>query len=174
MFAQILAAGGDTGIDTHWLAIALDDLQARLLAGEDQVDLMEDLITLAVVPNLGVDAQKLIDYADEHLSAEAAAAANAVVAPDDPPRRAQDDVGHSGCRHEAGQPGGAPFLCRPAERRELRRGPCVHEHRGIAGLSGRLALPAVAHAPGGGQQPALPELRVLPQAVGRKRCPRRP
>lgn len=80
MFAQILAAGGDTGIDTHWLAIALDDLQARLLAGEDQVDLMEDLITLAVVPNLGVDAQKLIDYADEHLSAEAAAAANAVVA----------------------------------------------------------------------------------------------
>ena len=80
MFAQIMAAGGDTGIDTHWLAIALDDLQARLLAGEDQVDLMEDLITLAVVPNMGVDAQILIDYANEHLSADAAAAANAVVA----------------------------------------------------------------------------------------------
>ena len=80
MLAQNLAASGDTGIDTHWLAIALDDLQARLLAGEDQVDLMEDLITLAVVPNLGVDAQKLIDYANEHLSADAAAAANAVVA----------------------------------------------------------------------------------------------
>ena len=80
MFAQIMAAGGDTGIDTHWLAIALDDLQARLVAGEDQVDLMEDLMTLAVVPNMGVDAQNLIDYANEHLSAEAAAAANAVVA----------------------------------------------------------------------------------------------
>lgn len=80
MLAQNLAASGDAGIDTHWLAIALDDLQARLLAGEDQVDLMEDLITLAVVPNLGVDAQKLIDYANEHLSADAAAAANAVVA----------------------------------------------------------------------------------------------
>ena len=80
MLAQVMAAGGDTGIDTHWLAIALDDLQARLVAGEDQVDLMEDLITLAVVPNMGVDAQNLIDYANEHLSAEAAAAANAVVA----------------------------------------------------------------------------------------------
>lgn len=80
MLAQVMAAGDDAGIDTHWLAIALDDLQARLLAGEDQVDLMEDLITLAVVPNLGVDAQELIDYANEHLSADAAAAANAVVA----------------------------------------------------------------------------------------------
>jgi len=80
MFAQNLAASGDTGIDTHWLAIALNDLQARLTAGEDQVDLMEDLITLSVVPNMGVDAQSLIDYANEHLSAEAAAAANAVVA----------------------------------------------------------------------------------------------
>ena len=79
-FAQILAASGDSGIDAHWLAIALNDLQARLTAGEDQVDLMEDLITLSVVPNMGVDAQVLIDYANEHLSADAAAAANAVVA----------------------------------------------------------------------------------------------
>ena len=44
------------------------------MAGEDQVDLMEDLITLSVVPNIGVDAQNLIDYADDHLSAETAAA----------------------------------------------------------------------------------------------------
>ncbi|MCU0501600.1 MAG: alpha/beta hydrolase [Anaerolineae bacterium] len=80
MFAQALAAGSDSGIDTHWLAIALNDLQARLTAGEDQVDLMEDLITLSVVPNMGADAQNLIDYANEHLSAEAAKAANAVVA----------------------------------------------------------------------------------------------
>ncbi len=64
MFAQVQAAGGDSSIDTQWLAIALEDLQARLVAGEDQVDLMEDLITLSVVPNLGVDAQNLIDYAD--------------------------------------------------------------------------------------------------------------
>ncbi len=78
--AQILAASGDSGIDTHWLAIALNDLQARLRAGEDQVALMEDLITLSVVPNMGVDAQVLIDYANEHLSANAAKAANAVVA----------------------------------------------------------------------------------------------
>ena len=80
MFAQALAAGGDSGIDMQWLSIALNDLQARLVGGEDQVDLMEDLITLSVVPNRGVAAQNLIDYADEHLSAEAAAAANAVVA----------------------------------------------------------------------------------------------
>jgi len=79
-FAQILAASGDSGIDTHWLAIALNDLQARLRAGEDQVALMEDLITLSVVPNMGVDAQVLIDYANEHLSADAAKAANATVA----------------------------------------------------------------------------------------------
>ncbi len=58
----------------------LDDLQARLVGGEDQVDLMEDLITLSVAPNRGVAAQNLIDYAGAHLSAEAAAAANAVVA----------------------------------------------------------------------------------------------
>ena len=38
------------------------------MAGEDQVDLMEDLITLSVVPNMGVDAQVLIDYANEHLT----------------------------------------------------------------------------------------------------------
>jgi hypothetical protein len=79
-FAQAMAADAESGIDIHWLAIVLNDLQARLVAGEDQVDLMEDLITLSVVPNAGVGAEYLIDYADEHLSAAAAEAANAVVA----------------------------------------------------------------------------------------------
>jgi hypothetical protein len=78
--AQTAASATDAGIDTQWLAVVLGDLAARLAAGDDQADLMEALLRLAVVPNTGTTGQALIDYADGNLSAAAAAAANAVVA----------------------------------------------------------------------------------------------
>lgn len=73
------AAGADAGIDGQWLSIVLGDLAARLVAGENQADLMEALLRLAVVPNMGTTAQVLTDFADGNLSASAAEAANAVV-----------------------------------------------------------------------------------------------
>lgn len=78
--AQVLSASKDTSLDTSWISIVLNDLQARLLKGEDQVDLMGELVTLSVVPNAGVDGKYLVAYANEHLSPAAAQAANAVVA----------------------------------------------------------------------------------------------
>jgi hypothetical protein len=60
-----MVAGGDTGIDTHWLAIALDIFQARLVAGGSG-RLYGRSITLSVAQH-GVDAQTPIDYANEHL-----------------------------------------------------------------------------------------------------------
>jgi pimeloyl-ACP methyl ester carboxylesterase len=74
------AAKADPGIDTQWLAVVLEDFRARLVAGENQADLMEDLLYLSVLPNTGTDAQVLVDFADEHLSPSAAEAANAVAA----------------------------------------------------------------------------------------------
>jgi pimeloyl-ACP methyl ester carboxylesterase len=73
------AAEADPGIDTQWLAIVLEDFRARLVTGENEADLMEDLLYLSVLPNTGTDAQVLVDFADEHLSPAAAEAATAVV-----------------------------------------------------------------------------------------------
>jgi pimeloyl-ACP methyl ester carboxylesterase len=72
------AAKGQAGIDTQWLAVVLGDLAARLQTGENQADLMEALLQLAVVPNKGTTAKDLTDYANAALSADAATAANAV------------------------------------------------------------------------------------------------
>ena len=69
--AQIFAAEEEEGLDVHWVSIVLTDLQARLLAGGDQDDLIKDLITLSVLPNVGVDAQLLSDFATAQLSAAA-------------------------------------------------------------------------------------------------------
>lgn len=77
--AQATAAQAPAGIDGQWLAVVLGDLSARLLAGEDQADLMEALLRLAVVPNQGTTAQVLTDYATDHLSPAAAEAAEAIV-----------------------------------------------------------------------------------------------
>jgi hypothetical protein len=78
--AQGVAAQADPGLDTQWISIALNDLAARFGAGEDQADLIEDLLNLAVLPNSGTTADLLTTFADQHLSESAAAAANAVVA----------------------------------------------------------------------------------------------
>jgi pimeloyl-ACP methyl ester carboxylesterase len=77
--AQAAAAQADAGFDTQWLSVVLSDLAARLQAGENQADLMEALLRLAVVPNSGTRAQNLIDYADGNLSPAAAEDANTVV-----------------------------------------------------------------------------------------------
>ena len=76
--AQAAAANAQAGIDSQWLSVVLGDLAARLVAGENQADLMEALLRLAVVPNTGTTAQVLTDYANGNLSASAAEAANAV------------------------------------------------------------------------------------------------
>ena len=81
------AARANPGIDTQWVSVVLDDLRARLLAGQDQAALMEDLLYLSVLPNTGTTAQILVDFANEHLSQSAADQANAVVG-----QMAQNDV----------------------------------------------------------------------------------
>lgn len=80
MLAHILAADAESNIDTHWVSIVLDDFQARLLAGGNQADLIEDLIHLSVLPNTGTDAQLLLDFANKRLSKTAAEKANTLVA----------------------------------------------------------------------------------------------
>jgi pimeloyl-ACP methyl ester carboxylesterase len=77
--AQIAASAAGSGLDIQWLSIVLGDFSARLNAGEDQASLMEDILYLSVLPNTGTTAQNLIDFANTHLSASAAEAANAVV-----------------------------------------------------------------------------------------------
>jgi pimeloyl-ACP methyl ester carboxylesterase len=76
--AQNAAAQQQASLDGQWLTVALGDLAVRLAKGEDQADLMEALLRLAVVPNTGTTPQDLVDYANGNLSPEAAEAANAV------------------------------------------------------------------------------------------------
>jgi pimeloyl-ACP methyl ester carboxylesterase len=76
--AQASAAQADAGINSQWLSVVLGDLAARLQAGENQADLMEALLRLTVMPNIGTTAQNLTDYANANLSPAAAKDANAV------------------------------------------------------------------------------------------------
>jgi pimeloyl-ACP methyl ester carboxylesterase len=69
-----------SSIDGQWVTLVLGDLAARLEAGENQADLMEALLRLSVVPNIGPSAQNLTDYADAYLSPSAATAAKALAA----------------------------------------------------------------------------------------------
>ena len=77
--AQQAASAVETGVDVQWVSIVLNDLEDRYLAGEDQDGLIASLVVLSVVPNKGTDAQALVDFADKHLSAQAAQAADALV-----------------------------------------------------------------------------------------------
>jgi pimeloyl-ACP methyl ester carboxylesterase len=76
--AQNAAKQQQTSLDGQWLTVALGDLAVRVAKGENQADLMEALLRLAVVPNSGTTAQDLVEYANGNLSPEAATAANAV------------------------------------------------------------------------------------------------
>jgi pimeloyl-ACP methyl ester carboxylesterase len=78
--AQNAAAEKDKTVDTQWITIALGDLALRLLKGENQADLMEALLRLAVVPNTGSTAQDLVDWAEENLSPTSAIYARTVAA----------------------------------------------------------------------------------------------
>lgn len=77
--AQAAASKPQPGIDGQWLSIVLGDLATRFLAGENQADLMEALLRLAVAPNMGTTADVLTRYANGNLTASAADAANAIV-----------------------------------------------------------------------------------------------
>jgi pimeloyl-ACP methyl ester carboxylesterase len=76
--AQNAASQQQTSLDGQWLTVVLGDLAVRVAKGENQADLMEALLRLAVVPNSGTTAQDLVEYANGNLSPEAATAANAV------------------------------------------------------------------------------------------------
>jgi len=78
--AQSATVTQQTSLDGQWMSVALGDLAARVTAGENQADLMEALLRLAVVPNTGTSPQSLVAYANQNLSPDAAAAANALAA----------------------------------------------------------------------------------------------
>ena len=128
-------AQAEAGIDSQWLSVVLGDLAARLQAGENQADLMEALLRLAVVPNRGTTAQDLIDYANGNLSPSAAAAANAVVG-----QMTRNDVRATMWSIQdvammlGTTPDAAELLERDADGRQLRRRGGVH-------LAGRGARP---------------------------------
>ncbi len=100
--AQAAAAQADAGIDSQWLSVVLGDLAARLQAGENQADLMEALLRLTVVPNIGTTAQNLTDYANANLSPDRGQGCQRGGRADDAQRRPRHDVEHPGRRDDAG------------------------------------------------------------------------
>jgi pimeloyl-ACP methyl ester carboxylesterase len=78
--AQNATAQQQATLDGQWLTVALGDLAVRVAKSEDQADLMEALLRLAAVPNIGTTAEELVAYADGNLSPDAATAANAIAA----------------------------------------------------------------------------------------------
>jgi pimeloyl-ACP methyl ester carboxylesterase len=85
--AKQARAATSAGIDDDWTSIVLQDFQTRLLAGQNQDDLIADLVVFSVLPTNGTDAQALIDFATARLTPTAAQSANALVA-----QMSRDDV----------------------------------------------------------------------------------
>ncbi|MCH5375121.1 MAG: alpha/beta hydrolase, partial [Planctomycetes bacterium] len=61
-----------------WTGLVMSNLSSRLEAGEDQTDVLRDLIEFSVLPVQGLDKQVLIDYANEYLPEELAASLNGI------------------------------------------------------------------------------------------------
>ena len=76
--AQLAADAAQSGIGAQWISVVLGDLEARLLAGEDQDQLINDLVAWSVLPYQSRSIGVVMDFANESLSAEAAAQANAI------------------------------------------------------------------------------------------------
>jgi pimeloyl-ACP methyl ester carboxylesterase len=76
--AQNALAEQNPTIDTQWLTVAVGDLAVGLVKGQNQDDLMEKLLRLAVLPNQGSSKELLVDFATKNLSPEATAGANAI------------------------------------------------------------------------------------------------
>lgn len=62
-----------------WIGIVLDDMRARLTAGEAQAEVIKDMVDLALLPLKGGEAEVLNTYATDRLGAEKAASAAALV-----------------------------------------------------------------------------------------------
>ena len=106
--AQGVAAQADPGLDTQWLSIALNDLTARFGAGEDQADLIEELLNLAVLPNSGTTADLLSDVrgpAPVRIGGRRGERGGRGHVAE---RRARHHVGHPGCGHAARLAAGRP------------------------------------------------------------------
>ena len=74
--ASLVGDGGS--LSTDWLGAVIDELKARLLAGETQADVIWDLVELSLVSLQPTDASALLDYADTHLAPDIAATADAL------------------------------------------------------------------------------------------------
>ncbi|MCB0164934.1 MAG: alpha/beta fold hydrolase, partial [Anaerolineae bacterium] len=76
---QVPAVASPSSPEQQWVALAVNDLATRLQSGEEQTEVIRDMIELAILPAKGRDPQLLIDYANEYLPEELAAQANALV-----------------------------------------------------------------------------------------------
>jgi hypothetical protein len=59
--------------------VVINNLATRLQAGEDQTEVLRDMVNSAFLPAEGLDPQNLKDFADEEMPAEVAAFLNELV-----------------------------------------------------------------------------------------------
>jgi hypothetical protein len=62
-----------------WLKLVIDELASRLTDGEAQVDVIQDMLQLLLLPLQGTDADALVQFANEYASSETAATLNTIV-----------------------------------------------------------------------------------------------
>jgi pimeloyl-ACP methyl ester carboxylesterase len=74
--ASLGAEGGS--LSTDWVSAVIADMNARLVEGETQADVVRDLVELSLVPLQPTDASALVDFADAHLGPGTAATVNAL------------------------------------------------------------------------------------------------
>ncbi|MCB9077870.1 MAG: alpha/beta fold hydrolase [Anaerolineaceae bacterium] len=75
---QVPAVASPSSPEQQWVALTVNDLATRLQSGEEQTEVIRDMMELAALPAKGRDPQLLIDYANEYLPEEMAAQANAL------------------------------------------------------------------------------------------------
>lgn len=77
-FAEASLAAERGSISTDWVSAVIADMNTRLLEGETQAEVVQDLVELSLVPLQSTNASALVEFADTHLSPPIATTANAL------------------------------------------------------------------------------------------------
>ncbi|PZX13650.1 TAP-like protein [Palleronia aestuarii] len=76
--AEASLAAESGSLSTDWLGTVIGEMNARLLDGEPQAEIIRDFVELSLVPLQPTDASALVEFADAHLLPETATTAKAL------------------------------------------------------------------------------------------------
>lgn len=80
ILSHAVAGGQGAGIEHQFLTLLLDDLQARLFAGEAQAEVIKDFVELSIMPFASPERAALATYIEENVTETSSPAASALLA----------------------------------------------------------------------------------------------